>query len=72
MPITIDIENLKHRREESLQKIRINPPSSQWFSAAREFNKPNPSKAHKSRLMVHSTSNTFLSNPTKIWFLLKK
>jgi len=52
MPITIDIENLKHRWEESLQQIRTNPPSPQSFSAAPEFNKPNPSKAHKSRLMV--------------------
>ncbi|KAL9321710.1 hypothetical protein ACSQ67_009763 [Phaseolus vulgaris] len=51
MPITIDIENLKHRWEESLQQIRTNPPSPQSFSAAPEFNKPNPSKAHKSRLM---------------------
>ncbi|ESW20861.1 hypothetical protein PHAVU_005G020800 [Phaseolus vulgaris] len=51
MPITIDLENLKHRREESLQQIRTNPPSPQCFSAARGFNKPNPSKAHKSRLM---------------------
>ncbi|BAT93329.1 uncharacterized protein HKW66_Vig0206560 [Vigna angularis] len=51
MPVTIDLENIKHKREESLQQIRTNPPSPQCFSAARGFNKPTPSKAYKSRLM---------------------
>ncbi|TKY49587.1 hypothetical protein E2542_SST27021 [Spatholobus suberectus] len=51
MPITLDLENLKHKREESLQQIRTNPPSPQCFSAARGFNKTTPAKASKSRLM---------------------
>ncbi|CAJ1958841.1 unnamed protein product [Sphenostylis stenocarpa] len=51
MPITLDLENLKHKREESLQQIRTDPPSPQCFSAARGFNKPTPSKPCKSRLM---------------------
>ncbi|KAL2330804.1 hypothetical protein Fmac_018385 [Flemingia macrophylla] len=51
MPITLDLENLKHKREESIQQIRTNPPSPQCFSAARGFHKTTPSKASKSRLM---------------------
>ncbi|KAG4399017.1 hypothetical protein AAZX31_08G153600 [Glycine max] len=51
MPVTLDLENLKHKREGSLQQIRTNPPSPQCFSVARGFNKPTPSKAPKSRLM---------------------
>ncbi|XP_020233655.1 uncharacterized protein LOC109813806 isoform X1 [Cajanus cajan] len=48
---TLDLENLKHKREESLQQIRTNPPSPQCFSAARAFNKNTPTKGSKSRLM---------------------
>ncbi|XP_027344199.1 uncharacterized protein LOC113856543 [Abrus precatorius] len=51
MPITLDMENVKHRREESLQQIRTNPPSPQCFSATRGLNKTTPSKPSKSRLM---------------------
>ncbi|KAK7271583.1 hypothetical protein RJT34_27610 [Clitoria ternatea] len=51
MPITLDPENLKHKREESLQQIRTNPPSPQCFSTARGINKTTPSKESKSRLM---------------------
>ncbi|KAK7323482.1 hypothetical protein VNO77_26956 [Canavalia gladiata] len=51
MPITIDLENLKHKREGNLQLIRTNPPSPQCFSAARGSNKTTLSKASKSRLM---------------------
>ncbi|KAK7401501.1 hypothetical protein VNO78_13036 [Psophocarpus tetragonolobus] len=51
IPITLDLENLKHKREENLQQIRTNPPSPQCFSAARGFNKTTASKASKSRLM---------------------
>ncbi|KAL2972474.1 hypothetical protein AAZX31_15G255500 [Glycine max] len=51
MSITLDLENLKHKREGTLQQIRTNPPSPQCFSAARGLNKPIPSKASKSRLM---------------------
>lgn len=47
----IDLENLKHKREGSLQQIRTNPPSPQCFSAARGFDKTTPAKASKSRLM---------------------
>jgi len=53
MPVSIDLENIKHKREERFQQIRTNPPSPQCFSEARGFNKPTPSKAYnKSRLMV--------------------
>lgn len=52
MPISIDLQNIRHKREENLQLIRTNPPSPQCFSATRGPNKTTPSKASKSRLMV--------------------
>ncbi|XP_061353110.1 uncharacterized protein LOC133297817 isoform X2 [Gastrolobium bilobum] len=52
MPMTLDLENLRHKRDESLQQIRTNPPSPQCFSATRGLNKITPSKASsKSQLM---------------------
>ncbi|CAL5201735.1 unnamed protein product [Lathyrus oleraceus] len=50
MPITLDLENVRHKRENNiLQQIRTNPPSPQCFSAG--LTKPNPSKGSRSRLM---------------------
>ncbi|CAK8570839.1 unnamed protein product [Lathyrus sativus] len=50
MPITLDLENVGHKRENNiLQQIRTNPPSPQCFSAG--LPKPNPSKGSRSRLM---------------------
>lgn len=55
MPITLDLENVRHKRENNiLQQIRTNPPSPQCFSAG--LTKPNPSKGSRSRLMVCSNS----------------
>lgn len=56
MPITLDLENVRHKRENNiLQQIRTNPPSPQCFSAG--LTKPNPSKGSRSRLMVCSNSS---------------
>ncbi|CAI8596172.1 unnamed protein product [Vicia faba] len=49
MPITLDLENVRHKRENILQQIRTNPPSPQCFSAG--LTKPTPSKGSRSRLM---------------------
>ncbi|KAK2386343.1 hypothetical protein QL285_060253 [Trifolium repens] len=49
MPMTLDLENVRQKRENSLQQIRTNPPSPQCFSAG--LTKTNPSKGSKSRLM---------------------
>ncbi|XP_015936766.1 uncharacterized protein LOC107462657 [Arachis duranensis] len=53
VPISLNIENVRHKREELLQQqVRTNPPSPQCFSATRIGpNKATPSKAPKSRLM---------------------
>ena len=52
VPISLDLNNVKHKREESLLQIRTNPPSPQCFSATRGPTKITPSKATKSRMMV--------------------
>ncbi|XP_058752416.1 uncharacterized protein LOC131625585 [Vicia villosa] len=49
MPITLDMENVRHNRDNILQQIRTNPPSPQCFSAG--LTRPNPSKGSRSRLM---------------------
>ncbi|XP_062174949.1 uncharacterized protein LOC133880083 [Alnus glutinosa] len=51
VPISLDLNSLRHKREETLLQIRTNPPSPQCFSATRGLNKTTPSKASKSRLM---------------------
>ena len=50
MPIILDLENVRQKRENSLLQVRTNPPSPQCFSAG--LNNPNPSKGSRSRLMV--------------------
>lgn len=55
VPISLDLNNVKHKREESLLQIRTNPPSPQCFSATRGPTKTTPSKASKSRMMVCTT-----------------
>ncbi|KAM3734009.1 hypothetical protein ACB098_11G180900 [Castanea mollissima] len=52
VPISLDLNNVKHKREESLLQIRTNPPSPQCFSATRGLTKTTPSKASKSRMMA--------------------
>ncbi|XP_030962564.1 uncharacterized protein LOC115983865 isoform X2 [Quercus lobata] len=52
VPISLDLNNVKHKREESLLQIRTNPPSPQCFSATRGPTKITPSKATKSRMMA--------------------
>lgn len=49
MPITLDLENVRQKRENSLLQVRTNPPSPQCFSAG--LNNPTPSKGSRSRLM---------------------
>lgn len=58
VPISLDLNNVKHKREENLLQIRTNPPSPQCFSATRGPVKTTPSKASKSRMMV-CTCTTF-------------
>uniref|UniRef100_A0A2N9FM82 Uncharacterized protein n=1 Tax=Fagus sylvatica TaxID=28930 RepID=A0A2N9FM82_FAGSY len=52
VPISLDLNNIRHKREENLLQIRTNPPSPQCFSATRGPTKTTPSKASKSRLMA--------------------
>ncbi|MED6196373.1 hypothetical protein PIB30_046844 [Stylosanthes scabra] len=53
VPISLNIESIKHKREELLQQeVRTNPPSPQCFSITRSGpNRATPSKAPKSKLM---------------------
>ncbi|XP_054791852.1 uncharacterized protein LOC129297549 [Prosopis cineraria] len=51
MPIMLDLENVRRKKDENLMQIRTNPPSPQCFSAIRDTNKTTPPKASKSRLM---------------------
>ncbi|GAU12672.1 hypothetical protein TSUD_121640 [Trifolium subterraneum] len=60
MPMTLDLENVRQKRENSLQQIRTNPPSPQCFSAG--LNKPNPSKGSKSRLMERGILEEVVQN----------
>ncbi|KAI4333142.1 hypothetical protein L6164_017983 [Bauhinia variegata] len=50
IPVPLDLENVRHKRQEGLMQIRTNPPSPQCFSATRGPNRT-PSKGPKSRLM---------------------
>ena len=60
VPISLNLENIRRKKEESLLQIRTNPPSPQCFSANRGPNKTTPSKPSKSRLMVCYASCTFV------------
>ncbi|XP_054814025.1 uncharacterized protein LOC129314569 isoform X2 [Prosopis cineraria] len=51
MPIMLDLENVRRKKDENLMQIRTNPPSPQCFSAFRDTNKTTSPKASKSRLM---------------------
>ncbi|KAB1224732.1 E3 ubiquitin ligase BIG BROTHER [Morella rubra] len=51
VPISLDLDSIRHRRDETLLQIRTNPPSPQCFSAPRAPKKSAVSKAAKSRLM---------------------
>ncbi|CAJ2639171.1 unnamed protein product [Trifolium pratense] len=60
MPITLDLENVRQKRENGLQQIRTNPPSPQCFSAG--LIKTNPSKGSKSRLMERGILEEVVQN----------
>ncbi|GAV67020.1 hypothetical protein CFOL_v3_10529 [Cephalotus follicularis] len=49
IPISLNMENVKHKGEDRLLQIRTNPPSPQCFSATRTPMKTNPSKVPRSR-----------------------
>ncbi|KAJ7949158.1 Interferon-activable protein [Quillaja saponaria] len=50
-PISLDLGNVRGKREDTLLQIRTNPPSPQCFSATGGPTTTTPSKASKSRLM---------------------
>ncbi|KAJ7982206.1 Interferon-activable protein [Quillaja saponaria] len=50
-PISLDLGNVRCKREDRLLQIRTNPPSPQCFSATRGTTTTTPSKASKSLLM---------------------
>ncbi|XP_040991158.1 uncharacterized protein LOC121238376 isoform X3 [Juglans microcarpa x Juglans regia] len=52
VPISLDLDSVWCKRDETLRQIRTNPPSPQCFSATRGWNKTTASKAAKSRLMA--------------------
>ncbi|MCH86512.1 hypothetical protein A2U01_0007370, partial [Trifolium medium] len=60
MPITLDLDNVRQKRENGLQQIRTNPPSPQCFSAG--LTKTNPSKGSKSRLMERGILEEVVQN----------
>ncbi|XP_021280266.1 uncharacterized protein LOC110413674 [Herrania umbratica] len=51
IPVSLNLENVKHKGEERVLQIRTNPPSPQCFSAPHAPMKTTPSKASRSRLM---------------------
>ncbi|XVE76710.1 hypothetical protein DITRI_Ditri13aG0003300 [Diplodiscus trichospermus] len=51
IPVSLNLENVKHKGEERVLQIRTNPPSPQCFSAPHASMKTSPSKASRSRLM---------------------
>ncbi|KAI4323396.1 hypothetical protein L6164_023008 [Bauhinia variegata] len=51
IPVPLDLEKVRNKREDSLMQIRTTPPSPQCFSATRGPNKTTPLKGPKSRLM---------------------
>ncbi|XWS32536.1 hypothetical protein CRYUN_Cryun23aG0166600 [Craigia yunnanensis] len=51
IPVSLNLDNAKHRGEERVLQIRTNPPSPQCFSAPCAPMKTTPSKASRSRLM---------------------
>ncbi|XP_022148728.1 uncharacterized protein LOC111017317 [Momordica charantia] len=50
IPISLDLEKVRHKRDDNVLQIRTNPPSPQCFSNVRGPNKITPSQASKSRL----------------------
>ncbi|XWS45717.1 hypothetical protein CRYUN_Cryun14cG0003300 [Craigia yunnanensis] len=51
IPVSLNLENVKHKGEERVLQIRTNPPSPQCFSAPHAPMKTTPFKASRSRLM---------------------
>ncbi|XVF33737.1 hypothetical protein REPUB_Repub17cG0194300 [Reevesia pubescens] len=51
IPVSLNLENVKHKGEERVLQIRTNPPSPQCFSAPHASMKASPSKVSRSRLM---------------------
>ncbi|XVF22963.1 hypothetical protein REPUB_Repub12eG0216200 [Reevesia pubescens] len=62
IPVSLNLENVKHKGEERLLQIRTNPPSPQCFSAPM---KTNPSKASRSRLMERGILQEVKQNKEK-------
>ncbi|XP_022735243.1 uncharacterized protein LOC111288571 isoform X2 [Durio zibethinus] len=51
IPVSLNLEYVKHKGQERVLQIRTNPPSPQCFSAPHAPMKNSPSKASRSRLM---------------------
>ncbi|KAG2668636.1 hypothetical protein I3760_14G001400 [Carya illinoinensis] len=50
VPISLDLDSVRRKRDETLLHIRTNPPSPQCFSATRGWTKTTASRTAKSRL----------------------